>query len=750
MSAREYDDQQTPAEGNAETFPCTLLQERLWAEHKKDAPQGLNVAMRWRLSGNLSHSAIEAAFQLIVQRHEILRTRFNKVDGKLCQVVLPTCPFKLRAIDLSFLPAGDSAERADEIARAEALEPIDPAQAPLLRATLLRFTPDRGVLLITFDSMVVDGWSIGLIVRELRAAVVSIEAGVAPDLPEPELQFADYALWESQLLTGGALDEERAFWQRQLENAVGTRVEPDHRLDVHESERSQIMSILLPEALSRAAEAFGRERSITLYGLASAALALMLHRVTGDSQIVFGSQVANRGDPLAETLVGPTVNSVTLCLPVDDSADPHAFIKAVADRVQETLQHQRLPFEIAAGFAPNHHDRPLHSINLVVHRSYSGIAETEQAGADRFNLLSLPSFSSGTSWDLNFFLIGRDEGWRMSCEGKPGLYDQETVRGLIQAWRLCLETLVTAVDCRLSDCAALQEIPARSGRGHGLQASPAAERQQPIPVHDPARQVLRFHEGGSKVPMIVLNNRSVYFQLARHLGEHRPFTDIVLYHADGPIDLQPYTFEDFATYAVRLIRWVQPRGPYILGGHCVYGVMAFEAARQLQRMGEEVALVALFDSWAPGYRETMSPRDQALRKLQLRRYGYALKLKQFRNGEIGLNEIVKKPILSRLGLLGPQPEPEEKKLPGRWFDEYVYEAVKHYRPGPYEGDALLFRSNEPLHGRLFEERMGWGPLMAGNFRKVDVDSAHLDMFRERPAADIATSLREALGEQEGH
>lgn len=737
MSIDGFDDRRASLDsGGAGAFPCTLLQERLWAQQGKAGPQGLNVAMRWLVTGSLSPATAESALQSLVQRHEILRTRFDEIDGRLTQVILPACPLKLRDIDLSFLPADESAARAEEIARDEAIDPIDPHQAPLMRATLLHYGPDRGVLLLTLHSMVADGWSTGLIASEFRAAANAIDAGAAPDMSEPELQFADYALWENELLKSGALDEARAFWQRQLRDAAATEVAPDHRPAARAGERSHITSLLLPDALGRAVDGFARQQNVTLYSLASAALALMLHRVTGETEIVLGSQVANRAEPETGDLVGPTVNSITLCLPVDDHVRLDAFARTVADKVQEALEHQRLPFEIASKFAPDRDGRPLHAINLVVHRSYSGTTETERDGSSRFSLLSLPSYSSGSQWPLNFYMIGRDEGWRMSCEADADLYELETVQGLVEAWRRCLEALATSPDCRLADCPALQEISPRASV-----APDSAGHLKPIPVHDPAQQVARFHEGGSRTPMIVFNNRSVYYQLARQLGEDRPFIDILLYHQDGPLELKSYAFEDFATYAVRLIRWAQPRGPYVLGGHCVYGVLAFEAARQLQRMGEKVSLVALFDSWAPGYRETMSGWAQMVRRQQLRLHRYGQRFERFRKGEVGLNEMVRKPILFHLGLLPPEPGPERQSLPGEWFDDYLYNAVASYRPSPYDGKVILFRSNEPLHGRLFDERMGWGPLVSGSLTKVDVDSGHFDMFRERPAGEIASFLQ---------
>src|SRR4051812_10940753 len=200
MSFDEFNDPKAPSHsGEAGAFPCTPLQERLWSLHAKGGPQGLNVAMRWLVTGSLSHAAAQGALQALIQRHEILRTGFRAIDGRLAQIISPACPFKLRDIDLSFLSGDEATARAEEIARTEALEPIDPGQAPLMRATLLRFGPDRAVLLLTFHAMAVDGWSTGLLVNEFRAAAHAIDTGAAPDISEPEIQFADYALWEKEL-----------------------------------------------------------------------------------------------------------------------------------------------------------------------------------------------------------------------------------------------------------------------------------------------------------------------------------------------------------------------------------------------------------------------------------------------------------------------------------------------------------------------------------------------------------------------
>ena len=730
-----------------------MLQQRLWSQVRAGRPYGLNVAMRWLVTGRLSHDVAQRALQALVDRHEILRTCLREINSVPWQVILPTCAIKLRNIDLTALDGDAAMARAEEIAREEARELIDLGEAPLFRAGLLRLGPDRSILLLTFHATVADGWSIGLLISEFQAAARAIEAGASADGAEPELQVADYALWERELVASGALEESRQYWQRKLRGIAGTVVPADHEPTDRRGSRGDIVSLLLPPGLSDRVDGFASRHSFTLYGLAVAALALLLHRLTGEAKIVIGSQVAHREEPAAEMLAGPTVNSITLSLPVDSQASLLTFARMAADEVQEALHHQRLPFEVALASLPDAGER-LHAVNLIVHRSYSGTKEAERERGS-FSLLSLPSFSSGTLWDLNFFLIWRDEGWRMSCEADPDLYDEATVQDLLDGWRMCLEALVTSPDQRLADCPAIAAIATRAKskpiEAPSIEASGPGGHREPIALHDPAQQVVRFHENGGRTPMIAMNNRSVYYQLAQAMGADRPFIDIQTYHPDGPLDLSGYSFEEFATYAVRLIRWAQPNGPYLLGGHCVYGALAFEAARQLQRMGEKIELVCLFDTWAPGYRETMSRKNQERRERQLRTRARLNRVEQYRKGEIGLKDLVWRPIARRLGLpIVEEAGPTEANLfAGRWFDDHIREAAAHHRPAPANIDAVIFRSAETLRGALFDERMGWGPIVAGKLYQASVDSAHLDMFQEKPAAAIASFLGPLLAGIEG-
>ena len=159
-------------------------------------------------------------------------------------------------------------------------------------------------------------------------------------------------------------------------------------------------------------------------------------------------------------------------------------------------------------------------------------------------------------------------------------------------------------------------------------------------------------------------------------------------------------------------------------------------------MGEQIELVCLFDTWAPGYREAMSRKNQERRQRQLRARYRLNRIERYRKGEIGLKDLVWRPIAHRLGLpMAEEAEATEANLfSGRWFDDHIRAAAARHRPAPANIDAVIFRSAEPLSGALFDERMGWGPIVAGKLYQASVDSAHLDMFQEKPSAAIASFL----------
>ena len=201
-------------------FPLTPMQARFWflARLSPDSVSS-NVAVHWELRGRVRAESVRAAFERVVARHEILRTRFVESDGTARQQVLARAPFQLGTVDVRNLPEADRAARIAEIARGVAQEPFDLGAPSLLRAMLVRVSPERALLLIGAHHIVFDGWSIRVLGREVGAAIAEIEGHPQPPLPALDLQYADYALWHEEMMAGPEAEAAVEWWRARLAGA---------------------------------------------------------------------------------------------------------------------------------------------------------------------------------------------------------------------------------------------------------------------------------------------------------------------------------------------------------------------------------------------------------------------------------------------------------------------------------------------------------------------------------------------------
>ena len=229
--------------------PCTAIQERFLNLQARDPDSSIgNVSMRWRLVGAVREKSVEAALTLLSDRHESLRTRFERgADGS--RQIVERCQIKLSLIDVSQLPERLYKTEVDRIARLEAQTAFNPATAPLWRAALLRHSPREAILLVTFHATVADGWSVGVFAREFTATLDFLERGSAPELPELELQYGDYARWQEALLASDAVNDERRFWRQRMAYVVPLEVAATRKPPVRGQRDGDIRSVMLPQQL---------------------------------------------------------------------------------------------------------------------------------------------------------------------------------------------------------------------------------------------------------------------------------------------------------------------------------------------------------------------------------------------------------------------------------------------------------------------------------------------------------------------
>ena len=759
--------------GIVATFPATSNQTLYWREALQPRTgTALNAAFRRRIEGRISDSAISHALQALVDRHEILRTRFRETaEGTLVQEVLATLAFKPDLVDLRHMPSPQREAELERLGAAEARKPFaivaGQIAAPLFRVLVVRLSQELAYVHFTFHHLVIDGWSVDIVIDEFARLAAARDAGKNADLPPVEMQFGDFAMWQTDVLASGALDAERDYWRDQLAGLPRFEVQPD-RLAAPRDGDGEIRSILLSPELSAAFESLARAHSHTAFSMASAAAAAALHLITGEAEVVLGTQMACREDPEAEAIVGPLLNTVILRVPAHGSDRFLAFASAVRASALEALQHQALPFgEVLhdAGASREVDRSPLYSVNLVVQRTNIASASALDRDYGAFRVVSAASHSSGALWDLSLFMVQREEGWRLSCEGARALYDTATIDALLAVWRRVIEGAVAHPDAALADLAKLEAHERRPWLRQIETVAPAFVRAPPpAPVRrNPRLEALEdritvLQPDGADVPVIAINNASVLYPVARAIGSDHPFYDIAFCPSPVRVALPRRHFQDHARDAVEMIRLARPHGPYVLFGLCIMGAIAIEAARILRSEGEDVPLVVLNDSYRPGFREHMGWYDRTLRRWQVRWQTFHALRERFRAGELTAAQwldnyrLVRKlgltRLLVRLGLLQPGTAGDAMQEHNRWFpEEVLLPSQAEFALEPYDGCVVLFRNTELEQTRLFPRDMGWTGYLSGKFEVIDCPGNHDTMFRSEGAAVIGSEVVRILGER---
>lgn len=327
-----------------QNIPLSFAQQRLWFLAQMEAvSEAYHIPLGLRLTGELDRHALKRALDRIVWRHEALRTSFECVGGQPVQRVAATdSGFELLEHDLS--SHKEAVIELERLTREEAGRRFDLEYGPLIRGRLIRLAAQEHVLLITMHHIVSDGWSLGVFIHELSTLYRAYRAGEEDPLPPLVIQYADYAIWQQQQLSGEVLQQESEYWRRTLEGAPAVLELPtDRPRPAQQTFTGEAVEIEMDAALTRALKALAQRHEITLYMLMAAAWAVVLSRLSGQEEVVIGTVAANRARPEIEALIGFFVN--TLALRVEVSGNVAELLQRVKARALDAQEHQELPFE---------------------------------------------------------------------------------------------------------------------------------------------------------------------------------------------------------------------------------------------------------------------------------------------------------------------------------------------------------------------------------------------------------------------
>ncbi|HEX5870174.1 MAG TPA: condensation domain-containing protein, partial [Longimicrobium sp.] len=458
--------------------PLSFAQERLWFLDRMDPGIPVyNIPAALRLSGTLDVPALEGALAEIVRRHESLRTTFHEVDRVPVQVVAPFDGFTLPVEDLSPLRQHQRQAEARRRVREEGALPFDLSTGPLFRALLLRLRPDEHVLFLCMHHIVSDGWSMGVLFREMSALYRAPRGAAGPPLPALAVQYADYAVWQREQLRGEVLDSQLAYWKAKLAGAPALLELPtDHPRPAVQTHRGANAAFAASPELLERLEALGRREGATLYMVLLGAFQVLLSKYGGGDDIVIGSPIAGRTRREVEPLIGFFVN--TLVLRTDLSGDP-TFTEVLARVREATLgayDHQEVPFEkLVAELQPERglSHSPLFQVMFTLQNA--GRTEGDLSGV-RMELADAPL--DAVKFDLSLTVAADARGLRGGLSYATDLFERETVERMAGHLVRVLEQVAGGAELRLSQL----ELPGAAERRRVLEEWNRTDAEVPAGV----------------------------------------------------------------------------------------------------------------------------------------------------------------------------------------------------------------------------------------------------------------------------
>ena len=439
-------------------FPTSFAQARLWFLDKLVPGNPFyNVSTALRLTGRLNLTALQQTFNEIVRRHEALRTTFVMVEGQPMQAIAPTLTIPLTVIDLRNLESQERETQTQRLATQEAQRPFNLATGPLLRVTLLQLDEAEYVLLLNLHHIVADGWSIGVLIRELGVLYSGRDAtlNVSTPLPELPIQYADFAEWQREWLVGFVLQTQIAYWQKQLDGISVLNLPKDRPRPAVPTYRGARQFLELPQSLNQALVALSHQEGVTLFMTLLAAFQTLLYRYTQQEDIVVGSPIANRNRREVEGLIGFFVNSLVLRTYFGGNPTFQELLSRVREVTLAAYAHQDLPFEKLVEELHPQRDLSYHPLFQVAIALQNTPIEVLELPGLRLSLFENECKSA--KQDLEFHLWQDLESLKAQVVYSTDLFDDTTITRMLGHFQTLLESIVANPQQRLSDLAILTE-----------------------------------------------------------------------------------------------------------------------------------------------------------------------------------------------------------------------------------------------------------------------------------------------------
>ncbi len=445
-----------------ETIPLSFAQQRLWLLDQLEPNSALyNVPLALELSGPLDASALQSALDTLVERHEILRTRFTCENEAPVQTVEENGHLKMSLHDLSGLESSQREPEARRILKVEVNRPFDLGSSQLTRAALIRLEPERHWFLLNFHHITSDEWSLKICLRELTSLYESFQQGTRSALPELSIQYADFAVWQRETMQGPLLEKQLAYWREKLHgNPAVLELPTDHPRGPVPTFRGSTLTRQLSQNLKNELKDVAARSGTSLFMVLLAAFKTLLHRYTQQTDVLVGSPIAGRNQLETENLIGFFVN--TLLLRTDLSGNPTfaELLQRVRETMLEAYANQDLPFEKLVEA-----QRPERTLNhnpftrIMFASQNHGLEEQRWAGL-QVRLLEVETDTA--KFDLTLVVRETHNGLAAAVEFNRDLFNSDSVARLLGHFETLLTGIVEHPKHRLSELPLLTEPERRT------------------------------------------------------------------------------------------------------------------------------------------------------------------------------------------------------------------------------------------------------------------------------------------------
>ena len=424
-------------------YPLSVSQQGLWFIHQLNPDTATyNIPIVINLKGSVNQAILQKCLNEIVRRHEVLRTSFTLNDGQPVQVVNQAEPLTLTVEDLRSLPESERNHAVQRLTTEFAQKPFDLSSKSLIRAKFAQINEKNYYLIIVLHHIIADGWSIGILIKELVGLYDAYSKNEVPQLPELPIQYRDFLNWQRKSIDSERTQPLLTYWKQKLQGELSVLNLPtDRPRPPVQTFKGAIAKLVLPQTLRQELKDLSRQQGVTLFMTLLTAFKILLYRYTGQTDIIVGSPIANRNKAEIEQLIGFFVNVLVLRTELSEELSFQELLTRVKSTALEAYVHQDLPFEkLVEELQPNR--------DLSYNPLFQAMFVLQNVPIPNLDLpdisVSYEEGYNGTSkFDLTMFMEDSQEGLVATCEYNTDLFDANTINRMLGHFQTLLSSIVS-------------------------------------------------------------------------------------------------------------------------------------------------------------------------------------------------------------------------------------------------------------------------------------------------------------------